>query len=256
MSPVDTTVSFTPASTRQDPERRRALGPVRPLAWRVLTRVKGWLLGGAVVAGVLGLLLSPPVGAAEPDVRQAVLQRTTDGLVFSARLALSPSPAVEEALLKGVPLYFVWQADVLRDRWYWTDKRVASATRVWRLGYQSLTRRWRLSLSNDAAAAHGGAALQYALHQNFDSLAEALASVGQMSSWKLADTPRLDSAGGDRVEWSFRLDLSLLPRPFQIGLANQPEWVIEVQRQLDVPRQVEPAAPAPVAPDAATPVER
>ena len=41
-------------------------------------------------------------------------------------------------LLRGVPLYFVWQADVYRKRWYWTDKRVASAVRTLRLAYQPL----------------------------------------------------------------------------------------------------------------------
>lgn len=191
---------------------------------------------------LLCLVLARPLRAAEPDIRDAGLQRTADGLYFSARLVLSPSPAVEDALLKGVPLYFVWQADVVRDRWYWTDKRVAQLSRTWRLVYQPLTRRWRLSLSNDAVAS-GAAGLQYALHQNFDSLAEALASVGRVSRWKLVGAARLDSGTDERVEWRFRLDLSLLPRPFQFGMANQPEWVIDVQRRLVVPQQVEPALP-------------
>jgi hypothetical protein len=197
------------------------------------------------VVGLLALLclvLARPLRAAEPEIRDASLQRTADGLYFSARLALAPSPAVEDALLKGVPLNFVWQADVLRDRWYWTDKRVAQLSRTWRLVYQPLTRRWRLSLSNDAVAS-GAAGLQYALHQNFDSLAEALASVGRVSRWKLVGASRLDSRTDERVEWRFRLDLSLLPRPFQFGMANQPEWVIDVQRRLAVPQQVEPALP-------------
>ncbi len=195
------------------------------------------LLAGLVAAaGMLAL----PAAAAEPELQQQALQRSADGLFLSARLSLSPSPAVEEALLKGVPLYFVWQADVLRDRWYWTDKRVASATRTWRLAYQPLTRRWRLSLSTEAGGGHGGTGLQYALHQNFDSLSEALASVGRVARWKLADANRLDADSDERVEWSFRLDLGLLPRPFQIGMANQPEWVIELQRRIDVPRPSEP----------------
>lgn len=197
---------------------------------------------------LLCLVLARPLRAAEPEIRDASLQRTADGLYFSARLALAPSPAVEDALLKGVPLYFVWQADVLRDRWYWTDKRVAQLSRTWRLVYQPLTRRWRLSLSNDAVAT-GAAGLQYALHQNFDSLGEALASVGRVSRWKLVGASRLDSGTDERVEWRFRLDLSLLPRPFQFGMANQPEWVIDVQRRLTVPQQVEPALP-PAPPDA------
>ncbi len=232
MSPVDTTASFTPASTRPGPDGWHAPGR----SWRGVACV--WVL--LMVMGLFaGMAL--PVRAAEPEVREATLHRTTEGLFLSARLALQPSAAVEDALLKGVPLYFVWQAEVQRERWYWTDKRVASVMRTWRLVYQPLTRRWRLSQSNGAAATGSGAGLQYALHQNFDSLAAALASVGRVSRWKLADASRLDADSDERVVWRFGLDLSLLPRPFQFGMANQPEWVIEVQRRQKVPRVIEPA---------------
>jgi hypothetical protein len=200
-----------------------------------------------VIACLLGVQALLPARAAEPAVQQMALQRTSEGLFLSARLALEPSPAVEDALLKGVPLYFVWQAVVMRDRWYWTDRRIASVMRTWRLAYQPLTRRWRLSLSIDPTSGVGAAGLQYALHQNFDNLSEALANVGRVARWKVADAQQVANSADQRVEFSFRLDLSLLPRPFQIGMANQPEWLIEVQRALDVPRQIEPD---PVADDA------
>ncbi len=225
------------------PERAPA-GRVR---WRTALR---WL-----AMGLLGLMLlgGRTLHAAEPEILQATLQRTPEGLFLSARLGLKPSPAVEDALLKGVPLYFVWQAEVVRERWYWTDKRLAQPTRIWRLAYQPLTRRWRLSLSNDPAQATAGTGLQYALHQNFDSLADALASIGRVANWKLVDASRLRDAEDETVRWSFRLDLGLLPRPFQIGMANQPEWVIEVQRRLPVPATVSSPAAPPEAPDERAP---
>lgn len=201
-----------------------------------------------------GLLLIWAVGvpasaqAQKPQVFQLSLQRTTEALYLSARMELSPEQVVEEALLKSVPLYFVWQADVYRKRWYWTDRRVASATRTLRLAYQPLTRRWRVSLSNDAAVNAGGAGLQYALHQNYDSLPDALAGVARVTRWKIADATRLPADDEHRVEFTFRLDLSLLPRPFQIGLGNQPGWTIEVLDQIAVPNRAEPErAPAPAA---------
>ncbi len=169
------------------------------------------------------------------------LLRTTEGLYLTARLNLQPSSVVEEALLKGVPLYFVWRAEVLRDRWYWTDQRLASAVRTWRLVYQPLTGRWRLSMATDAGSSGGGAGLQYALHQNFDTLHEALANIGRVVRWRLADGGRLDADRDERVEWSFQLDLGLLPRPFQIGVANQDGWLIDVRRVLAVPRAIDPA---------------
>jgi Domain of unknown function (DUF4390) len=185
--------------------------------------------------------------APKPQVFQLNLQRTPEALYLSGRMEISPEQVVEEALLKSVPLYFVWQADVYRERWYWTDRRIASVTRTLRLAYQPLTRRWRVSLSNDAAVNAGGAGLQYALHQNYDTLADALAGVARVTRWKIADAARLPADENHRVEFAFRLDLSLLPRPFQIGLGNQPGWSIEVRDQLDVPNRVEPdRAPAPI----------
>jgi len=204
----------------------------------------GMSAGGAgwrrLTAALLLLVLAVwPARAYEPDTLQLALQRSPEALYLSARLKLVPGAGVEDALLKGVPLYFVWHADVYRQRWYWTDKRVASAVRTLRLAYQPLTRRWRVSLSNDASGGTG-AGLQYALHQNFDSLADALAGVGRVSRWRIADAARLDPDEKHRLEWGFRLDLALLPRPFQIGMVNQPEWVMQVSRAMRVPAQVDP----------------
>lgn len=210
---------------------------------RTLRGLRVWL----AAVGWLGLALVP-AQAYEPEIVQMSVQRTQEAVYLSARLKLEPSAAVEDALKKGVPLYFAWQADVVRQRWYWTDQRVSNVQRTLRLVYQPLTRRWRLSLANDASGV-SGAGLQYALHQNFDSLAEALAGIGRVSRWKVADAARLQADDKHRVEWRFRLDLSLLPRPFQIGMSNQPEWDIAVQKVLAVPTQTEPEAHSEPAPD-------
>ena len=239
MNRVDTTVSFTPGSTSTELKA--------PVRLRVIWRVAQALLLVLLWTG----LAATPAEAREPQVEQVALQRTTDGLYLSARLELAPSPAVEDALLRGVSLYFVWQSEVVRDRWYWSDKRVASAQRTLRLVYQPLTRRWRVSVSNEPEAGRGGAGLQYALHQNFDDLADALAGVSRVLRWRIADAAALAPGGDQRVELAFRLDLSLLPRPFQIGMANQPEWLVDVQRRLDVPTTIEHDAPPAPTPEAA-----
>lgn len=199
------------------------------------------------LAAVL-LLAAGPVSAAlespAADPAQLVLLRRSEGLFLSARLPLEISPTVEEVLRKGVPLHFLWRADLIQSRWYWLDKTVASVARTVRLAYQPLTRRWRLSYASGTAAS---AALQYGLHQNFDSLADALLSAGHVSNWKLIDAARWSGAGEQRVEFSFALDLTQLPRPFQLGLFNQSSWNISLQKTLDVPDQIsneaEPALP-------------
>jgi len=228
---VDTTVSITPAWTRGGLE-----GMAPPSACLILWR--GRPLRALLL--LLFLLFAGAVIAREPTVLQSALVRSADGVQMSVRLTLAPSPAVEDALLKGVPVYFVWQSEVFRERWYWSDKRIASATRALRLAYQPLTRRWRVSLSTDGASS--GAGLQYALHQSFDSLNEALQGVSRVVGWQITEPGALEDGEGYRAQWRFRLDLSLLPRPFQIGMANQPDWLIEVQRILDVPAHNEATA--------------
>jgi Domain of unknown function (DUF4390) len=227
MNRVDTTAFSTHALTRRCPE---------PAAPRPVGRAWGrWWT--ALVFVLLWVLLAAPARALEPEVRQHELRRLADGAQLSVRLTLEPSPAVEDALLKGVPIYFAWQADIVRERWYWTDKRISSATRTLRLAYQPLTRRWRVSQSTDGGASASG--LQYALHQNFDSLNEALAGISRVATWQIAEPGRLEEGVKYLAQWRFRLDLSLLPRPFQIGVANQPGWLVEVDRTLDVPARNE-----------------
>lgn len=191
----------------------------------------------AMLSWLLMLTLWLTAHAQPLSVIQEELLRTPDAVHLTARLNIVPGPLVEDALLRGVPLYFAWRADVIRPRWYWTDRRVASAHRTLRLAYQPLTRRWRVSLSNEPADGNSGAGLQYALHQNFDNLSEALAGVGRVYRWKIAEGAGV--ADGDpedyRVEWRMQLDLSLLPRPFQIGVGNQPEWNIQREGRLALP---------------------
>ncbi len=173
-----------------------------------------------------------------------MLQRTSEALYLNARLSLAPHGAVQDALVKGVPLYFVWQASVYRERWYWTDKRVATQRRVLRLAYQPLTRLWRVSVSTDGVGASGGAGLQYAFHQNHDTLEEALAAVGQVARWRLADARQLEAGVEHYLLFDFRLDLTLLPRPFQIGLGSQAEWSMVLEQEMRVPNAATPEAAA------------
>jgi len=145
-------------------------------------------------------------------------------LDFAARVTLPT--AVEDAMQRGVPIYFAAEARLLRSRWYWRDERVARVSRVWRVAYQPLTNTWRVGL--------GG------LHQTHETLAEALNAVSRSAGWKLAELSQLDPDSRYYVEFSYRLDTSQLPGPMQFGLGGlggQGDWAVGVTRVL----QVEPA---------------
>ena len=145
--------------------------------------------------------------------------------MLSAQVRFDLTPAVDEALQKGIPLFFVAEAVIQRDRWYWYDKEVARAARHMRLSYQPLTRRWRLMVASTPIGNAG-----VALGQNFDSREEALAVVQRISGWKIADLQDVEADARHSVTLRFRLDTSQLPRPFQIGTVGQDDWNIAATR--------------------------
>jgi len=151
------------------------------------------------------------------------LERAGDVVLLTATVKFDLPSVVEEALLKGVALIFVAEAEVMRERWYWTNKKVVSVERHMRLAYQPLTRRWRLNVASGLIT---NAGLGMALNQNFDALPDALAAIQRLSRWKIADTSEIDIEQRHLVDFRFRLDASQLPRPLQIGTLGQTDWDI------------------------------
>jgi Domain of unknown function (DUF4390) len=177
---------------------------------------------------LLLLFVNLPIQAqSTTDVNNVRLEQTPEGMYLSATLRFELTSAVEAALLKGIPITFVAEAQVLRDRWYWYDKNVTFATRNVRLSYQPLTRRWRISVIGQGDSS-GGASLS----QSFDQLADAIAAVRRISRWKIAEGAEIDADLRYNVDFRFRLDIAQLPRPMQIGITGNADWNIAVQRNL------------------------
>jgi Domain of unknown function (DUF4390) len=192
-----------------------------------------WLLGAGSLIGTNAYA----VDANPAEIAALRVERADDGLYLSATLNFELPSAVEEALLKGVPMTFVSEADVYRDRWYWYDKRVSVASRSIRIAYQPLTRRWRVNVASGTVASP---ATGIALTQHFDNLPDALATVRRIARWKIADNADVDIDARHNIEYSFKLDLSQLPRPLQIGVAGQSEWSINAVRNVRPELRTEP----------------
>ena len=193
-------------------------------------------LDGAVrlAVGVAGLLLSVGLSAQNADLETLRVERTDEGLLLSAKINIRLPNAVEEALDKGIPVHFVADATVLRERWYWTDQRVGDAQRYMRVAYMPLTRRWRLNTSNEPLT---NAGLGVSLTQHYDSLSEVMSSVGRISRWKIASAADLELGGRQSLRFQFRLDSSQLPRTFQLGNISQSAWAVGVERQVDLTQE-------------------
>jgi Domain of unknown function (DUF4390) len=173
-----------------------------------------WL--ARLLAGGLALALSRharsqpsvSVGAAELEVRDD----PEPGLYLNAQFAFEPSPAIEDAVRRGIPVYFAIDFELVRTRWYWFNRRVASATLAYRLSYSPLTRQFRLSRG--------------ALGQPFDTLSEALATVRTVREWKVADSSAAESRDHLVARVRLRLDTTMLPKPFQVDSLTNHDWAL------------------------------
>lgn len=183
-------------------------------AWRRALRGVRW--------GLAALTLAVPVALAQGvEVLDLRPRRDDAALSLDYQLRVSLPAAVEDAAVRGVPIYFSAQATLWRTRWYWRDERVARVQRDWRVSYQPLTSAWRVS--------QGG------IGQSFASLAEALAAITGSSGWHLVDARELDPESRYLIEFNWRLDTSQLPRPMQFGLTGlggAGDWSVGVERTL------------------------
>lgn len=165
------------------------------------------------------------------ELEQIRVEREDAGVLLHVNLRLELGQAVEEALAKGVAIHFVAEAELMRDRWYWYDRKVSQVTRYYRLAYQPLTRQWRLQVSSEPIHAAGAGS---SIAQTFESLPAALEVIRRQSGWKLADAADLEPGARQHVLYRFRLDMSQLPRPFQIAAGNQADWNLNLNRQLRI----------------------
>jgi hypothetical protein len=186
------------------------------------TRRSGWALAASLwVLAALLCVLALPAAAQGVEVLELKASRDETAVTLDYQLRLSVPPAVEAALLRGVPIYFTAQAALWRPRWYWRDERIGRATREWRLSYQPLTSSWRVG--------QGG------LGQSFASLPEALSTMSRSSAWRIADAREIEPDGHHYVEFTWRLDTAQLPRPIQIGLGGiggASEWSLGMERSV------------------------
>ena len=162
-----------------------------------------------------------------PDISAMQLSRTDEGLFLSASMQFDLPSQVEDALRQGIPMYFTAEAQVQRERWYWSDQQLGTATRYYRLTHQPLTKRWRLHISNTAFASSGTG---LALGQSYDQLDEALGAIQRISRWKILEPTQLSATSVVSVQLRFRVDLSALPRPLQIGALGRSGWNLQLAR--------------------------
>lgn len=167
----------------------------------------------AVLAALLlGIAAAAPARADGIEVRKGALVAAEDGYYLEAEFDILLTHTLEEALNKGVPLYFTLEFELIRPRWYWLNEKVVSTRQQYRLGYNALTRQYRVGIG--------------ALYQNFGSLPEALAFLNRVRLLDIVEPGALAKGNSYTAALRMRLDNSKLPRPFQISAVGSREWSV------------------------------
>lgn len=172
---------------------------------------------------------SPAQPASAATLAELRTRREADGsLLLTARVRFALAPALEQALLKGVPLHFMAEAVVLRSRWYWRDRRLAARQCYWRLAYLPLMRRWRVLISSQPLAGVEAPRSETTTARLFDTLDEALDAVQRVSHWRIMNAAHFEPGRRHTLRFHYLLQDEGLPRPLQAAER------IEVQRDMDL----------------------
>lgn len=169
----------------------------------------GKLLSSLFLCLVL-LLAVPGAQAADISARNPLLSAGEDGYVLAADFSVNLNARLEDAVAKGVALYFVVDFELTRSRWYWLDEQVASRSQSLQLSYHALTRQYRLSSG--------------ALHQNFASLDDALRILSRLRNWLVFDKSAVTADQTYLAAVRMRLDLSQMPKTFQVNALANRDW--------------------------------
>ena len=155
-------------------------------------------------------LLSAAVHAGGIQARSVVIDAVDESYQFNADFEIALNPKLERALEKGIVLYFVTELNLMNSRWYWLDERVAQSRVREGLSYYALTRQYRLSRGT--------------LSQNFGTLKEALQALSRVRDRPIVASSELKPDREYTVELRIWLDISALPKPFQVETLGSREW--------------------------------
>ena len=176
----------------------------------------GWLRRTAWRIALL-VLASGVVSAARADViavRSAELTIEEGDLLLSTDFSVAFTPPLEEALEKGVALYFTLEFELSRSRKFWFDEKTAQWSTSYRVSYTSLTRQYRVAVGGQ-------------LGTTLETLEDVERYIGHIARRPVARADVLTSGARYEAAVRLRLDTSQLPKPFQISALASKEWQLD-----------------------------
>ncbi len=172
--------------------------------------IRRFLLGLSLTL-LLAAVPLPAPAADGIEFNSATLEASDEGYKLSSSFSVELTRSLEDALMRGVPLYFNLQVAVSRQRWYWFDEIAIRATRKIRLSYNVLTQQYRASVDGS-------------LHRNFARLDDLLALLRRPGRWLVAESGALQKDETYTVAVQLSLDVSALPKPIQVSALGNGDW--------------------------------
>jgi len=147
--------------------------------------------------------------ASNIEISRIAIEGVDEGYALDADFRIELNPRLEDAIDKGVALYFQVEFELTRKRWYWFDDSVRRQLML-RLSYHALTRQYRISSG--------------ALYQSFSALPDALRVLSRVRSWQVLERTEVGAGTDYEAGLRMRLDVTQLPKPFQVNALTSREW--------------------------------
>ena len=190
-----------------------SLAPVFTLFARMLGGPSRLRQARRALLALLVAMLAPLAAADGITARTATLEPTEDGWQLDAQFDIQFSPRLEEAVNRGVPLYFIVEFEISRPRWYWFDEKPIQLSQVYKISYTPLLRQYRLSAGN--------------VYQNFTRFEEVARALSRPRAWHIADKGAFQKDQVYQAALRMRLDTAQLPKPFQLNAIASRDWTLE-----------------------------
>ena len=168
------------------------------------------LLLGALLLAIQALLVAAPAHAEGITPLRAKVESGPGGYYLDAEFDIRFSPGLEEAVNRGVALYFVVEFELSKPRWYWFDERPVQLSQTYKITYTPLLRQYRLSAGT--------------AYQNFTRFEEVVGALSRVRGWPVAESGALRNQGDYQAAIRMRLDTTQLPKPFQLNAVASRDW--------------------------------
>ena len=206
------TVSFIPCCKKNN-----------PIEWR-----KGWFNIQPFLFSLALLLLGTMAQAEGIQIKSFSLAAANQHYEMSVDSEIALNPVLEQALEKGIVLYFVTKFSLIDSNWYWLDEEVARGKSRVGLRYYALTRQYHLNHPS--------------FSQTFNTLQEALKALGQLRNFSLTVKSELKPDVEYIASLRVWLDLTRMPKPFQVEALGSKKWdlssdKLEWRMKLPTPEQ-------------------